>query len=286
MTTFGTLFSQLFKQKNKRAYLFLAFQLTAAIFTVVISFIASSSNNLTTQIATGPNGEAISINLFTNIILVFMLVFLGYSFLFDFGYLINTSMQTERVNRSQTWRLVPMKDGMIYITNTLSSFASFVYLAAMQAVIILLCLISSYASSNGIRTEIAKILRNEHFSIELGTFLNTFFSIICFILIVGLTWYIVVSFLHFTTRAVLDFLPASNNKLILFFIRLIIFIAVIFILRQVLGWIIQLITTPIFYDDTASFLWEPVFSFTILSLILAIINYYLIDHWVEAKQNH
>lgn len=281
MTKFWTLFKELFKQKSKPAYVIFLIQAAAALVSLLLT--------ATTNSAANPQIFGNSIPWFAAWILIYICIFLMYSFLADFAYLLMTAWKNEKINRSQTWRLVPMSDGKIYLCNTLSSFCSFVYLIIMQAIVGLIGFIIAYVSSNEVRKSIAYVLHQEavvdHWAdIDIGDFL----MLILFMILLGLFWYVIISFLHFTSRAVVDFLPMMSNKFIVFIIRAIVLIVVVYFLILVMNMFGELDSNPWYFKDYSftSSLMPDIIELAILNLVIGAANYALINKFVEAKQNN
>lgn len=282
MTKFWTLFRELFKQKSKPAYMVFLIQAAAALVTLLISVTSTPHFN---------NAQMFDnkIPWFSAWILMYIVIFLMFSFIADFAYLLLTAWKNEKINCSQTWRLVPMSDGKIYLCNTLSSFCSFIYLIIMQAIIGLIGCLIAYASSNDIRKAIAQALHREAFidhwaDVNFGDFL----ILILFMILLGLFWYVIISFLHFTSRAVVDFLPMMSNKFIVFIIRAIVLIVIVYLLIWVMNMFGEISSNPWFFKNSSfasSFMPETI-ELLILNLVFGAANYALIDKFVEAKQNN
>lgn len=282
MTSFWTLFKAMFKQKSKPAYLIILIQAVAALATVFLTMLSGGMQD--------PHINDIKVNVFIGWVLVYIGIFLMYSFFANGAYIIMTAWKNEKINRSQTWRLVPLSDGEIYICNTLSSFVSFVYLHVMQAIVGVIGGIIAYCASNDVRRAVARVIKYEnevdhwHISANLGDFL----LLVLFMILIGLMWYVMISFLHFTTRAVIDFLPFTSNKFLIFIIRLVVLIAVIYFMSFIFNLFGELGANPWYFKDNSfsSSLWPGVIELLVLNIGLGAINYFLVDKFVEAKQNN
>lgn len=282
MTKFWTLFRELFKQKSKTAYWVFLIQAAAGLVSLLIS--ATTTPNFKDAQIFGN-----SIPWFLAWILMYILIFLMYSFLADPIFLLMTAWKNEKINRSQTWRLVPMNDGKIYLCNSLSSFCSFIYLLIMQAVVGLIGFIIVYASSNEIRKAIAEGLHKEFVVDHVADIdISNFLILILFMILLGLFWYVIVSFLHFTSRAILDFLPMASNKLIIFIIRAAVLIVVVYFLIYSFELISEIGINPSFIQGNPfiSNMAPSIISLAILDLLIGAANYVLINKFVEAKQNN
>lgn len=284
MTSFWKFFKELFKQKNRTAYLIFLIQLAAAVVITVISIITGNlvvTNNDTLA--------GVRINTFTTIILGITFSFGGFSAIAQPIYLLITSWKNEKINRSQTWRLAAISDNKFYLANLLSSFASYIYLAVMQLIVVLLACGITYISSNNVQKGVAKIfyeMGRSHVEFDWGPGLRFLLELVILIILAGLAWYITISFYHFAYRSVMDFLPIKN-KLVLFLVRLITLIVVIYLISQVVNVIINGLVTLIAWDsnDFSNSLGGAIIDFLIFNMIFGGLNMWLINSFVEAKEN-
>ncbi|RVU71714.1 MULTISPECIES: ABC transporter permease [Lactobacillus] len=279
MTSFGTLFRELFKQKSKTTYLVFLIQLIAAIIFVIFGLISAGPGSYDHAMIAG-----VKVNALVAWILSIAGVFLGLSSIAQPVYLLMTSWRNEKINRSQTWRLVPMSNGKIYLCNTLSSFASFIYLAILQFLVALVVSGIVYLSSSDVRaglakgfSEIAKYHPGDNFA-WLGLV-----AVFIAAILIGLFWYVIVSFYHFVSRAVIDFLPSANGFFI-FVIRVVTLIVVIYLLG-------------LFFNSLGNFafdfvsagsgneIWYTDLLFLVADVLFGGLNYLLIEKFVEAKAN-
>lgn len=283
MTNFWTVFKTLFKEKSKSTYLVFGIQALAVIAILVIS--AFSGTDLSNaQIA------EVKVPVLIGIIDLFCAGMFTSSFIAEPVYLLMTSWKNEKVNRSQTWRLTPISDSQFYIANTVSSLASYIYLGILQLAVGLVAALLTYLSSSDIRKGVA-IALNEIQKPGHTLDINWFacFEMVIAVILVGLFWYIIVSFYHFVTRSVIDFLPATNNKFILFIVRVITLIAVIYVLY----WVIRAVSelgNPLYAvlgsdDFSTGSVGVVVIMLLIFDAIFGGLNLWLFNKFVEAKQN-
>lgn len=285
MTSFWTLFKGFFREKSKSAYWLLLINVIAALATTVIMFISIRNDGQPTVNFGDYTAESSVITVGSMTFAGMMAAFAGF---IDFAYLIMTTVKNEKINRSQTWQLIPISNGKMYVSNTLSSLASLVYLGIMQLVIELILGLLTYFSNSLLRKEISTALTHSKFN-----FSDIVFPILITItitILVSLFWYEIVSFLHFITRTVIDFLP-SANKFVLLMIRLVVLVGVVYFLAflvQMLGDVYNNFSyfatdngTGSMYSD---FL-EPTTFLLILDLIIGSLNCVMINKFVEAKAN-
>ncbi|MDF7668301.1 hypothetical protein [Lactobacillus sp. ESL0703] len=275
MAVFERLFTELFKQKSKKAHLMIMLQFVSALVTTIFNYFEST-------------GEMKFVLQKENGFLPFLFaIFFAFSFLFLPIYLIVTSLQNERINHSQTWRLAPMSDANIYLDNTLSSFVNFIYLALLQTLGSIFLFGLSYLfnkrTKNGWDGMLAAIRKGNQSRATLTDLLG----IVLIAILLGLLVYLVISFLNFTSQAIVDFLPAVSSKFIVTIIRLILIIAIMWLLTKVYLFVKPIVASPLSYllGEKELELWPAVGLFTILDVILAAVNMFLISKFFEAKQN-
>lgn len=274
MTSFGTLFNQLFKQKAKSAYLLIAIQAITSLVLTVLSLINYSSEMNHAQVAGVSIGNTVMAYL-----LSYGLIFLGVGIPITLAYFVMTSWKNEKINRSQTWRLVPISSEKLYIANTLSSFAAFIYLNIIQVLVTALVSLIVYLGSDDIRKGVAMVF-NE-LGREANTNLGSTIEFIISAILLGLAAYITVSFYHFVTRAIIDFLPNKAATVTAIAVRLVMMVLVIWLVAK--------------FFEVASNLYDSLFSvaaaddagvavlFLLFDIIFGGINIVLIKKFVEAK---
>lgn len=282
MTSFWTLFREFFREKSKSAYWLLLINVIAALAATVIMFVSLRNEGQATIDFGNYKTDASMLTAVSMAFAGMMAVFAG---LIDFAYLIMTTVTNEKINRSQTWQLIPISNGKMYVGNTLSSLASLVYLGIMQLIISLIFGLIAYFSNSLLRKELSTEFAHTQFNFS--DFASPILLIALTTILVTLFWYEIVSFLHFITRTVIDFLP-SANKFVLLIIRLVVFVGVVYFLGfliEMLGDVYGNINYFTADSSTYSWFWEQVTFLLILDLIIGGLNYLMINKFVEAKAN-
>ena len=128
MTNFNTLFNRMFQEKSKSVYLIYLIQAFASLcFTIMLTF---SARNQRPELVFGSTHES------TNIVVMFLLMFaitmLITSFVANFVYWIISSVKNEKINRSQTWRLIPISDTKFLLSNFGTAFFSYIWLGVLE----------------------------------------------------------------------------------------------------------------------------------------------------------
>ena len=221
MTNFNTLFNRMFQEKSKSVYLIYLIQAFASLcFTIMLTF---SARNQRPELVFGSTHES------TNIVVMFLLMFaimmLITSFVANFVYWIISSVKNEKINRSQTWRLIPISDTKFLLSNFGTAFFSYIWLGVLETATIIITFLPLLLSSNEIKEEIQR----SNFNLNTQDWGQLLGSLMMMILL-GYAWYAVVSLINLSSRSIMDFLPNGSSKALMFLVRLIIIIMVIWLL--------------------------------------------------------
>lgn len=221
MTNFNTLFNRMFQEKSKSVYLIYLIQAFASLcFTIMLTF---SARNQRPELVFGRTHES------TNIVVIFLLMFaimmLITSFVANFVYWIISSVKNEKINRSQTWRLIPISDTKFLLSNFGTAFFSYIWLGVLETATIIITSLPLLLSSNEIKEEIQR----SNFNLNTQDWGQLLGSLMMMILL-GYAWYAVVSLINLSSRSIMDFLPSGSSKALMFLVRLIIIIMVIWLL--------------------------------------------------------
>jgi len=272
MTSFGTLFRQLFLQKSRSAYLIFGIQFLAAFVLTILTLGSAGLNN--------PKIDQTAINTVAAAFLTFIVLFLMLCFLTAPVYLVMTSWKNEKINRDQTWRLIPISSGKFYLSNTLSSFAAYIYLEIMQLVLKLVGFFGVYLASSEVRKGVSEVIAE-------ATNNNAEYGMLVEYLIIGLLlnlfWYVMISFYHFLSRSVIDFLPTASNRFVIFIIRVLVLVVVIYALYFVSIGLSDLFIHPLTDPGESFELLMTIVIFILFNVIFGGLNVLLINKFVEAK---
>lgn len=272
MTSFGTLFRQLFLQKSRSAYLIFGIQFLAAVVLTILTLGSAGLNN--------PKIDQTAINTVAAAFLTFIVLFLMLCFLTAPVYLVMTSWKNEKINRDQTWRLIPISSGKFYLSNTLSSFAAYIYLEIMQLVLMLVGFFGVYLASSEVRKGVSEVIAE-------ATNNNADYGMLVEYLIIGLLlnlfWYVMISFYHFLSRSVIDFLPTASNRFVIFIIRVLVLVVVIYALYFVSIGLSDLFIHPLTDPGESFELLMTIVIFILFNVIFGGLNVLLINKFVEAK---
>ena len=129
MAEFSRLFNRLFKIKTKKLHVLLFFQIIAAFACAFFTYYEV----INWHIHKNPQNNV-------GIIPEWALYFVILAFFVIFFVYFITPLQSEKFNRSQTWRLAAISDGQFYLDNVLSTFVSFIYFIVLEFVTVMILL--------------------------------------------------------------------------------------------------------------------------------------------------
>lgn len=276
MTSFNTLFNRMFQEKSKSVYLIFLIQAFASLCFTIIGFV---SENGTPEFVNGKDTS--SVNVIVAFLAVFAVMMLITSFIADFVYWIISSIKNEKINRSQTWRLIPVTDTKFLLSNFGTAFLTYIWLGILEAVTIIVTLLPMLSDQ-----DVRKVL--SHVSLNLSAHdWQEMLASLGLIILIGYAWYAIVSLLNLASRSIIDFLPGGSSKVLTFIIRVVVIIAIIWILGHaasiifsVLGEFSPFAVNNYDIDDATTLL-----QFLVFDVVITLIDIFLLNKFVEAKQN-
>ena len=239
---FNKLFFYLFKQKAKTVLYCLLLNI---ICTVVIALTA------------------------THKIDYLIIVFISTSFFMNLGFLVNCSVTASKFLKKQTYRLLPMKDGYLYLANTASDFLNGLLLIAIESIIGIL--IVHFISFN-----FSKVLIGS-FKLSVNT-MSIVLTTISILLLSSFMLYCMLITCLLVTKICMDFLPIVLQN-IRKFISVIIYIIMLLVFSR----IIEYFKSLLYNESNQSTL---VFFYIIGIIIIIGINYFIFNKYHEADVNN
>lgn len=239
---FNKLFFYLFKQKAKTVLYCLLLNI---ICTVVIALTA------------------------THKIDYLIIVFISTSFFMNLGFLVNCSVTASKFLKKQTYRLLPMKDGYLYLANTASDFLNGLLLIAIESIIGIL--IVHFISFN-----FSKVLIGS-FKLSVNT-MSIVLTTISILLLSSFMLYCMLITCLLLTKICMDFLPIVLQN-IRKFISVIIYIIMLLVFSR----IIEYFKSLLYNESNQSTL---VFFYIIGIIIIIGINYFIFNKYHEANVNN
>lgn len=276
MTSFNTLFNRMFQEKSKSVYLIFLIQAFASLCFTIIGFV---SENGTPEFVNGKDTS--SVNVIVAFLAVFAVMMLITSFIADFVYWIVSSIKNEKINRSQTWRLIPVSDTKFLLGNFGTAFLTYIWLGILETVTILITLLPMLSDQ-----EVRKLL--SHISLNLSAHdWQEMLASLGLIILIGYAWYAIVSLLNLASRSIIDFLPGGSSKVLTFIIRVVVIIAIIWILGHAASIIFSVLGefSPFAVNNYDIDYATTLLQFLVFDVVITLIDIFLLNKFVEAKQN-
>lgn len=281
MTSFNTLFNRMFQEKSRTVYLIYLIQAFASLcFSVwMIISMKGDPNVVVINVVINYHHEV------TNHLIVYLLIFgvmmFSTSFFAYFVYWIISSIKNEKINRSQTWRLIPISDTKFLLSNFGTAFISYLWLMILEGITVAVtCL--PVLTVNEVRKNFSR-------SQQLGT--QDWWGLLgalVLVILLGYAWYAIVSLINLSSRSIMDFLPNGSSKFIMFIVRVVIILAIIWLLSKattvVFGAIGNFI--PFLVDGNNDLQMSgTLVAFLLFDVVVTLIDILLLNKFVEAKQN-
>ncbi len=276
MTSFNTLFNRMFQEKSKSVYLIFLIQAFASLCFTIIGFV---SENGTPEFVNG--NDTSNVNLVVAFLAVYAVMMLITSFVADFVYWIVSSIKNEKINRSQTWRLIPVSDTKFLLSNFGTAFLTYIWLGILETVTILITLLPMLSDQ-----EVRKVL--SHVSLNLSAHdWQEMLASLGLIILIGYAWYAIVSLLNLASRSIIDFLPGGSSKVLTFIIRVVVIIAIIWILGHAASIIFSVLGefSPFAVNNYDIDYATTLLQFLVFDVVITLIDILLLNKFVEAKQN-
>lgn len=192
----------------------------------------------------------------------------------------------EKINLSQTWNLIPVTTNKLWLGNIFSSILTCVYLFVLQMIFLFItCLaaLPDFIDKNPIK----HVLGAFGLWPNLYTTRNVFETII-FLFLIAYFVYIFVSFINFSSRAIVDYLPVKNILWVRMLVMAIISIIGIYISSIFVGHISNFVQSQ--YDKNSLLanrysdpMWLSNLITVIVDALISIVDLGLFNKYVESK---
>ncbi|ALJ23947.1 ABC transporter permease [Lactobacillus gallinarum] len=281
MTSFNTLFNRMFQEKSRTVYLIYLIQAFASLCFSVWMIISMKGDPNVVVINVVINGHHEVTNHLIFYLLIFGVMMFITSFFAYFVYWIISSIKNEKINRSQTWRLIPISDTKFLLSNFGTAFISYLWLMILEGITVAVtCL--PVLTVNEVRKNFSR-------SQQLGT--QDWWGLLgalVLVILLGYAWYAIVSLINLSSRSIMDFLPNGSSKFIMFIVRVVIILAIIWLLSKattvVFGAIGNFI--PFLVDGNNDLqMSSTLVAFLLFDVVVTLIDILLLNKFVEAKQN-
>lgn len=195
----------------------------------------------------------------------------------NFVSFILLSRRNERVLTSSNYRLVPVSDTKLYLSNILTTFLAMAYLWVVETVVSIVVELgamllkdSEYAQFNS--------------SISLSGILSAFQFLLFMALSIIAVWS-GITLIHFIINLVSGFLPFGRQKFVLFLVYLVVIGLVLWAFNYVMYNIFSVFLQNGFEIDSikqvSSVLWISSGIACVWAVVFSGVNIYLMKRWVE-----
>ncbi|MCO0806377.1 ABC transporter permease [Lactobacillus helveticus] len=281
MTSFNTLFNRMFQEKSRTVYLIYLIQAFASLCFSVWMIISMKGDPNVMVI----NGHHEVTNHLISYLLIFGVMMFITSFFANFVYWIISSIKNEKINRSQTWRLIPISDTKFLLSNFGTAFISYLWLMILEGITVAVTYLP-VLTVNEVRKNLADFFSRSQ---QLGT--QDWWGLLgalVLVILLGYAWYAIVSLINLSSRSIMDFLPNGSSEFIMFIVRVVIILAIIWLLSKattvVFGAIGNFI--PFLADGNKDLQMSgTLVEFLLFDLVVTLIAILLLNKFVEAKQN-
>lgn len=276
MTSFNSLFGRFFVKKAKNAYSLLILQVIGALAFSVCGLLI------------GTGGFYEFLNLYTELLPDWLMGFLILSFFCIIYFFIYMAVKNERLSHNQTWRLAATSDSKFYLANSLSSFVTFIYFIVLDIIVAGILFYFSYQIDQKFKSSWQKMIKQLNPAFDVNT-VHFIINIIILVMLCCFFLSLLISFLNFASKAIIDYLPSFSSRLLVSFFHLIIVIIIamlfarmeMFFANQIMGNILNLLNFKPAYDS--NLLYANIII-SIVNLILLGVNIFLFDYFYEADE--
>lgn len=276
MTSFNSLFGRFFVKKAKNAYSLLILQVIGALAFSVCGLLI------------GTGGFYEFLNLYTELLPDWLMGFLILSFFCIIYFFIYMAVKNERLSHNQTWRLAATSDSKFYLANSLSSFVTFIYFIVLDIIVAGILFYFSYQIDQNFKSSWQKMIKQLNPAFDVNT-VHFIINIIILVMLCCFFLSLLISFLNFASKAIMDYLPSFSSRLLVSFFHLIIVILIamlfarmeMFFANQIMGNILNLLNFKPAYDS--NLLYANIII-SIVNLILLGVNIFLFDYFYEADE--
>ncbi|MGQ5709564.1 hypothetical protein [Lactobacillus sp. PSON] len=273
MTDFKSVFKQIFNQKKKYIYLVLLVQLFAVVFMTVSTLIQVHGHLVTDNWVVsfwGPSSTLWTIPSTWGFITT------GVADLTLVGLL---AFDSQKINMSQTWHLMPSSNVKLYLSNLFTNLLSCLYLFVIQIVVLsILALCIGISVHEDFAYDIKAISSNLATNPDIQGFLD-FGCLILLIAILAYTTFTFIDLINLASYGIINNLPVKSTKYVRWLVIaiLVIFATYIYILCD--GQIRNVLS----FNSVSEPLWITDLEVFVCGLICMIFNIILINKYVEPK---
>ena len=192
----------------------------------------------------------------------------------NFVSFIMLSRKNEHIFTSNNYRLIPVTDTTLYVSDLFTTFVAFIYLQVLEAIIAAIL----YAIGN------FENINPSGFSDTSG--MGLLFGAVVFMILVTLVTWSGITLIHFLISWIKGFLPFKSQKFVTFILYLVVIWGASVIFDIATGYVYQWIYTAGYMgaqtlSQINNAVWITSGIMLVWLLIFSFINIYLMKRWVE-----
>ncbi|MFC6261789.1 ABC transporter permease [Levilactobacillus fujinensis] len=190
---------------------------------------------------------------------------------------IMLSIETERVYTRDTYRLIPIGETQLYLSNLITTFVMFIYFGVIQVV---LYLITATVENTYFTKILAQMTGPEYTTLEATKVVFGVFGMALAIFIMGWT---TISLVHLAVSATNNFLPNVSRRAV----DVVLYIVVIYLVTRVAIFMLSEFNNlgGILSGGQQTQLLINIAGVLVVALVESVINVFLLKKWVETIPN-
>lgn len=197
----------------------------------------------------------------------------------DFVFAFLSCWQNEKINLSQTWNLAPVSSSKLWLSNILSSILTCIYLFIFQLFVLFITALPHFINRNPFKQTL------DAFGLWPGRYLWQVVGWrILFIFLMAFLVYIFVSFVDFSSKAIVDHLPVKNTRWVQMLVIAILIIIALYFASIFVGHFENFLDRQ--YDHRVIFVdplsWDDLLVF-VADLLFGFFDVCLFTKYVESK---
>ncbi|WP_125567505.1 hypothetical protein [Companilactobacillus insicii] len=255
MTSFGSLFKTMFKEKFRDMNFFLMINLIAIVVSIIVTAFQGGMNRSASLAIT-----------------------IGWSMLAYLIAFVRLSILQERKFVRDSYRLIPISDTKLYLANLVTSLVNYIYVVIAQIVFYLVAAIPNWSEYSDALNMMAMV--NGRATFDAPNAIMGVIALLCLSLVILILSWTTISLIHLASRSASNFLPSTGRKVM----NIVIYVVVILLVLKVVGFVTDQLNNSvnmIFNSNYTANFAVTILVFLVVAAIEAAINIYLMSNWVE-----
>ena len=185
---------------------------------------------------------------------------------------------SEKVYTSNRYRLIPVSDTKLYLSNILSSLIAFILVSLVELIFVLIFYLFNMK-------QVSTILSSSFSGVESRVWL-LLLALVLVSLAGILFWWAMISLIHLLATAISRALPANHQTLYKIIIYIVLIYIAIWMFNKLQAWISQLAYLQYMMYSSSVYtgpMWTALIMF-VIAVVISAVNIWLLNKEVETKQ--